>query len=155
MSSSNRVRPSVSPPPERAGVRFGVFDLDSRSGELRKHGVRIRIQEKPLRILERLLQQPGEAVTRDELRETLWPDNVFVDFDHSLNSAINKLRDALGDSAANPRFVETLPRGYRFIAPVTATDAPVERLAPPPASVPSSPAVPRARDGALRRSWPW
>jgi TolB-like protein/DNA-binding winged helix-turn-helix (wHTH) protein len=132
VSSANRVRPSASSPPERAGVRFGVFELDSRSGELRKHRVRIRIQDKPLRILERLLQQPGEPVTRDDLRRTLWPDDVFVDFDHGLNSAINKLRDALGDSAASPRFVETLPRGYRFIAPVinaeTAQEAPTSLL---------------------------
>ena len=102
MSSTNRVRPSVSSPPEQAGARFGVFELDSRSGELRKHGTRIRIQDKPLRILERLLEHPGEAVTREDLRKTLWPDDVFVDFDHGLNSAINKLRDALGDSAAKP-----------------------------------------------------
>jgi tetratricopeptide (TPR) repeat protein len=98
---------------------FGVFELEPRSGELRKRGARVRLQEKPRRILELLLRQPGQAVTRDELRATLWPANVFVDFDHNLNSAMTKLRDALGDSAASPRFIETLPRGYRFIAPVS------------------------------------
>lgn len=100
-------------------MRFSVYELDPGAGELRKHGTRIRLQNKPLRILEMLLDRPGEVVTRDELRQNLWAPDVFVDFDHSLNSAVNKLRDALGDSAAQPRFIETLPRGYRFIAPIT------------------------------------
>jgi DNA-binding winged helix-turn-helix (wHTH) protein len=99
----------------RSTVRFHVYELDSRAGELRKHGFKVRLQNKPLRILELLLAQPGEVVTREELREQLWPENVFVDFDHGLNSAVNKLRDALCDSAARPRFIETTPRGYRFI----------------------------------------
>ena len=104
---------------ERTPVRFSVYELDSHAGELRKHGIKVRLQNKPLRILELLLERPGEVVTRDQLRETLWPPNVYVDFDHSLNSAVNKLREALGDSAAQPRFIETLPRGYRFIASVS------------------------------------
>lgn len=144
MSSANRVRSSVSPPPERGGIRFGVFSLDSRSGELRKHGVRIRIQDKPLRILERLLEHPGEPVTREELQKALWPGDVFVDFDHGLNSAINKLRDALGDSASSPRFVETLPRGYRFIAPVIAEEPkPPEPIPVAAADIAPSPPVRR------------
>jgi TolB-like protein len=99
--------------------RFGAFELDLRSGELRKKGVRIRLQEQPFEVLTVLLQRPGEVVTREELRSAIWPADTFVDFDNSLNTAINKLREALGDSADSPRFIETLPRrGYRFIAPV-------------------------------------
>jgi TolB-like protein/DNA-binding winged helix-turn-helix (wHTH) protein/tetratricopeptide (TPR) repeat protein len=100
-------------------IRFGVFELDSRAGELRRQGARVRLQEKPFQILELLIARAGEAVSREELRGQLWPGDVFVDFDHSLNSAVSKLRDALRDTAANPQFIETLPRGYRFIAPVT------------------------------------
>jgi TolB-like protein/DNA-binding winged helix-turn-helix (wHTH) protein/Tfp pilus assembly protein PilF len=102
-------------------VRFGLFELDLRAGELRKNGVKIKLQEQPFRILVSLLRQPGEVVTRDELRRELWPSDTFVDFDHSLNAAVKRLRDALDDTAENPRFIETLPRhGYRFI---TSSDA--------------------------------
>ena len=101
-------------------LRFGVFEVDVRSAELRKQGVRIKLQEQPFQVLAVLLQRPGEVVTREELRSQNWPPDTFVDFDNSLNTAINKLREALGDSADNPRFIETLPRrGYRFITPVT------------------------------------
>jgi len=100
-------------------VRFGLFEADLQSGELRKNGVRLRLQEQPFQVLALLVSRPGEVVTREQLREKLWPADTFVDFDHSLNTAINKIREALGDSASNPRFVETLARrGYRFIAPV-------------------------------------
>jgi eukaryotic-like serine/threonine-protein kinase len=100
--------------------RFGTFEVDVRAGELRRQGVRVKLQEQPFHVLTVLLQQPGEVVTREELRNQNWPPDTFVDFENSLNTAINKLREALGDSADNPRFVETLPRrGYRFIAPVT------------------------------------
>lgn len=100
-------------------VRFGVFEVDLVSGELRKNGSRIRLQEQPFQVLTMLLEHPGEMVTRDDLRAKLWPADTFVDFDHSLNTAVNKLREALGDAAANPRFVQTVARrGYRFIAPV-------------------------------------
>jgi DNA-binding winged helix-turn-helix (wHTH) protein len=103
--------------------RFGVFEVDVRSGELRKQGVRIKLQEQPFHILTVLLQRPGEVVTREQLRSENWPADTFVDFDNGLNTAINKLREALGDSADNPRFIETLPRrGYRFIAPVAGDD---------------------------------
>jgi len=99
-------------------VRFGTFEVNLCSRELRKHGMRIRLEEKPFLILEMLLERAGHVVTRITLRERLWPDTV-VGYEHGLNTAINKLRDLLGDSARNPRFVETLPRlGYRFIAPV-------------------------------------
>ena len=105
-------------------LRFGTYEVDLRAGELRKSGVKIKIQEKPFQILAALLERPGEVVTREELHQRLWPPNTFVDFDGSLNAATNKLREALGDSADNPRFVETLPRrGYRFVAPV---EKPVE-----------------------------
>lgn len=105
--------------------RFGLFEADLRAGELRKNGVRVRLQEQPFQVLALLLDCAGEVVTRDELREKLWPADTFVDFDHSLNTAINKIREALGDSASNPRFVETLARrGYRFIAPVHSSDQP-------------------------------
>jgi len=109
---------------ERAEIlRFGVFEVDVRAGELRKQGARIKLQEQPFHVLTVLLQRPGEVVTREELRSQNWPVDTFVDFDNSLNTAINKLREALGDSADNPRFIETLPRrGYRFIAPVTGVD---------------------------------
>jgi DNA-binding winged helix-turn-helix (wHTH) protein/Flp pilus assembly protein TadD len=107
----------------RSILRFGVFEVDVRSGELRKQGVRIKLQEQPFHVLTVLLQRPGEVVTREELRNQNWPADTFVDFDNSLNTAINKLREALGDSADNPRFIETLPRrGYRFVAQVTGVD---------------------------------
>ena len=100
-------------------IRFGVFELNLRSGELRKAGLRVNLQEQPLRTLALLLEHPGEVVTRDALRQRLWPQDTFVDFEHSLNAVIKRLRDTLGDSAETPRFVETVPRrGYRFIAPV-------------------------------------
>jgi eukaryotic-like serine/threonine-protein kinase len=104
-------------------LRFGTFEVDVRAGELRKQGKRIKVQEQPFHVLTVLLQRPGEVVTREELRNQNWPPDTFVDFDNSLNTAINKLREALGDSPDNPRFIETLPRrGYRFIAPVTRND---------------------------------
>src|SRR5437660_628560 len=104
-------------------LRFGTFEVDLRAGELRKQGVRIKLQEQPFHVLTLLLQRPGEVITREELRSELWQSETFVDFDNSLNTSINKLREALGDSAENPRFIETLPRrGYRFIAPVSSTN---------------------------------
>lgn len=103
---------------------FDAFTVDLRAGELRKHGVRLKLSGQPLQILSLLLQKPGEVVTREELRGALWPGDTFVDFEHSLNAAVNKLREALGDSAENPRYVETLPRrGYRFIAPLNGAAA--------------------------------
>src|SRR5579864_7805995 len=99
--------------------RFGVFEADQLTGELRKQGRRMQLQGQPFDILVMLLERPGELVSRTQIRERLWPEGTFVDFDHSLNTAVNKIRDVLGDSASSPRFVETLARrGYRFIAPV-------------------------------------
>ena len=108
----------------RGHLRFGVFELDLRAGELRKHGLRVRLQEQPFQILVMLLDHPGEVVTREELQKKLWPADTFVDFDHGLNKAINKIREALGDSAESPRFVETVARrGYRFLVEVKLADA--------------------------------
>jgi Tol biopolymer transport system component/DNA-binding winged helix-turn-helix (wHTH) protein len=104
---------------ERRIVRFGLFEADLRAGELRRNGSKVRLQEQPFQVLTALLDQPGEVVTRDALRNRLWPSDTFVDFDHSLNTAVRRLRDALGDTAENPRYVETVARrGYRFLAPL-------------------------------------
>lgn len=111
-------------------ARFGVFELDLSAGELRKSGVKLRLQGQPFQVLALLLERAGSVVTREELQQKLWPSDTFVDFDHSLNTAINKVREALGDSASSPRYVETLARrGYRFIAPVQ-NDTPAEHAAP-------------------------
>jgi DNA-binding winged helix-turn-helix (wHTH) protein len=99
-------------------VRFGTFEVDLRAGEVRKDGVKLKLTGQPFEVLAILLERPGEVVTREELQKRLWPD-TFVDVDHNLNTAINKIREVLGDSAGSPRFVETLPRrGYRIVAPV-------------------------------------
>jgi cholera toxin transcriptional activator len=111
-------------PGNRSGriARFGVFELDLAAGELRKNGARLRLQEQPFQVLALLLERAGDVVTRDELRQKLWPADTFVDFDHGLNTAVNKLRETLGDSASSPHYIETLARrGYRFIAPVQKT----------------------------------
>ena len=128
--------------------RFGVFEVDLRSGELRRNGIRVKLQEQPLQVLAELLDRPGEVVTREDLRSRLWPADTFVDFDHSLNTAIRRLRDALGDSAENPAFVETIARrGYRFLAPVT--------VVPPNgvAKLPAPEAQPVRAAGRRRRVW--
>ncbi len=126
---------------------FGSFEVDVVSGELRRQGLKIRLQDQPFRLLVLLLDHAGEVVTREKVRETLWPAETHVDFDHSLNTAARKLREALGDSAEAPRYVETIARrGYRFIAPVAplpavqvahSADAAVASLRPSPAARPS------------------
>src|ERR1700682_2756398 len=104
----------------RGTVRFGVFEVDVQSAELHKQGTKVKLQEQPFQILQTLLEHPGEVVTREELQKRIWPADTFVDFEQGLYNAIKKLREALGDSAENPRFIETLPRrGYRFLASVT------------------------------------
>lgn len=123
-------------------IRFGVFELDLRSGELRKSGARLNLQQQPLQLLTVLLEQPGELVTREALRKRLWPDDTFVDFEHGLNAAVRRLRDALGDSSQSPRFIETLPRrGYRFVAPVHRDGEPIAAV--------TRPVRPRWRSAAL------
>jgi len=116
------------PTPASHVVRFGVFELDARTGELRRHGLKVRLPDQSFHILKLLLSRPGDVVTREELRNVLWTSQTFVDFEVGLNSAMRKLREALDDSAENPRFVETLPRrGYRFVASVSMpADSPVE-----------------------------
>src|SRR5271166_3373017 len=145
-------------------IRFGVFEVDLRTGELRKNGLKIKLQEQPLQVLAMLLHHPGEVVTREELQQAVWPADTFVDFDRGLNKAINKIREALGDSADNPRFLETMPRrGYRFIAPVDV-GAGLVPAHPPTDSLPAQqghpPGVPlqataggTVREPPLRRQW--
>ena len=129
----------------RGRFRFGVFELDLGAGELRKNGLRVRLQEQPFLVLATLLERPGEVVSREELQKKLWPADTFVDFDHGLNKAINKVRDVLGDSAESPRFVETIARrGYRFLAEVKAVDT-------TPVRGPELPAQPQLGVTALDR----
>ena len=127
-------------------IRFGTYEVDLRSGELRKNGLKVRLTGQPFQILTILLERPGELVAREELQKRLWPGDTFVDFDSGLNAAVNRVREALGDSAENPRFVETLPRrGYRFIGQVEA---------PPRAnSTESQAAVKGQRNGNAGRAW--
>src|SRR6202522_398812 len=114
-------------------MRFGTFEVSLQSGEVRKGGLRIRVQQQPMKLLEILLEHPGEVVTREELRRRVWSSESFGDFDQALNIAIGKLRSALGDSAESPRFIETLPkRGYRFIADVSVVGADVRSRKPEP-----------------------
>jgi len=119
--------------PPNSVVRFGTYEVSLQSGEVRKAGLRIKVQQQPMKLLEVLLERPGEAVTREELRSRVWPNESFGDFDQALNIAIGKLRSALGDSAENPRFIETLPkRGYRFIADVSVLGADARPKRPEP-----------------------
>ncbi len=125
-------------------IRFGAFELDVRSGELRKNGIRLPLQGRPIQILSVLLENPGQLVTRDELRQRLWPADTFVDFDHALHNCVARLREVLGDSAEVPRFIETLPRrGYRYVGPAVAGEAIPLAAAPPPVVAPQTP--PRRR----------
>jgi len=127
--------------PEPAAVaryRFGTFEADAATGELRRQGIRVKLNAQPFQVLLMLLEQPGDLLTRDEIARRLWSDGTFVDYEHGVNSAVNRIREALGDAAGNPRFIETLARrGYRFIAPVqrvaangTAPAVPAEAALP-------------------------
>src|SRR5215813_2129307 len=112
------------PSPLPGPLRFSAFEVDVRAGELRKHGVRIRLQDQPFRMLLALLERPGEVVTREELQRQIWPSDTFVDFDRGLNNAVKRLREALADSADQPRYIETIPkRGYRFLEVVNGSHA--------------------------------
>ena len=114
--------------PRARMVRFATFEVDLSARELRKSGVKIKVHGQPFEVLAMLVERPGEIVPREELKQKLWPTDTFVDFDHGVNTAINRLREALGDSAENPRFVETVPRrGYRFIAPIEPGAVPFAR----------------------------
>ena len=135
-------------------TRFGTFEVNFQSRELRKHGMRIRLEEKPFQILEMLLDRAGDVVTRSMLRERLWPD-TYVAYEHGLNTAVNKLRDLLGDSARSPRFVETLPRlGYRFIAPVIKPEKAVANESPSAYGAVGSTFQPSTTSSAAPRSAP-
>jgi DNA-binding winged helix-turn-helix (wHTH) protein len=127
-------------------VRFGQFELDLRTRQLTKNGAKIRLSQQPIQVLTLLLEAPGEIVTREEFRRRLWPSDVFVDFDHGLNKSIQKLRDALGDSAGSPRYIETIPRiGYRFITLANEANGIVEM--PSEAGIfelPTAPVLPSA-----------
>ena len=124
------------PAPARRPLRFGSFELDLQSGELRKAGVLVGLQEQSLKVLVELLARPGELVTREQLRQRLWPSGTFVDYEHGLNAVINRLRETLGDSADSPRFIQTVPRrGYRFIASV---EGGAETVAGDPSNRPAS-----------------
>jgi Tol biopolymer transport system component/DNA-binding winged helix-turn-helix (wHTH) protein len=149
----------VTPAPPRP-VRFGVFELDLRSGELRKAGARLKLSDQPFQFLTALLERPGQLVTRDELRQRLWPADTFVDFEHGLNAAVKRLRETLGDPADAPRFIETVPRrGYRFIAPVAPAGGQTPNYGPTGISTDSiTPKVPRPShvqpsEAPLRRRW--
>src|ERR1700722_18380819 len=145
-------------PEEPQIVRFGDYAADFRRHDLRKHGVRVRIQAKPLAVLGLLVENPGEIVSHEQLRKRLWPEDVFVDFDKNLATAVNKLRSALCDTAARPRYIETVPRlGYRLIVPVEAAPPePVQPGVPAPSvlhintALPEAPALP-----AANRRMPW
>ena len=129
--------------------RFGVFEADGATGELRRQGVRIKLNAQPFQVLILLLGRPGEVLTREEISRELWPDGTFVDYEHGVNSAVNRIREALGDTASNPRFVETLARrGYRFVAPVERIGEQAVETA-----VSGEPAALDAENGILVGSW--
>src|SRR5215831_5346351 len=142
-------------PSSAHSARFGAFEVDLRAGELRKKGIRVKLQTQPFLLLVTLLKRQGELVTREELCSTLWPEGTFIDFDHSLGTAVNKLREVLGDSASSPRFIETLPRrGYRFIAPVEAIGVAEEVSAGGDAPPPDAEPVTEDRPGAAAERRP-
>jgi DNA-binding winged helix-turn-helix (wHTH) protein len=138
--SATLVVKDMTEPPAARRYRFGAFEADAATGELRRQGLRIKLNAQPFQVLLALLERPGELLTREQISRELWPDGTFVDYEHGLNSAVNRIREALGDTAGSPRFIETLARrGYRFVAPV-------ERIAlsddPTPAPEAPAPAVP-------------
>src|SRR6201996_537353 len=133
-------------------IRFGVFEADLHTGELRKSGNRIKLQDQPFKVLQILLERPGNLVTREELQNRIWPDESYGDFDHAVNVAVGKLRMALGDTADNPCFIETVPRrGYRFVAQVAAPEPILVEVPPPPPQVVDVP--PPAAPAGKRRAW--
>src|SRR6266404_3741263 len=140
----------VASPAKSNVVRFGIYEFEPHAKELRRGGLRVRLEGQPVAILKMLLDRPGELVTREELQKELWPADTFVDFEHSLNAAVKRLRATLNDSAEHPRYIETLSRrGYRFIAPVNGSDVGLNEN--PPAAIPS----PAPVSGSIhnRRLW--
>jgi cholera toxin transcriptional activator len=149
--------PDMPPAPPLTLYRFGVFEVDTTTGELRRRGVRVKLHAQPFQLLLMLLQRPGEMLTREEICRELWPGETFVDFEHGVNSAVNRLREALSDKASNPRFVETLARrGYRFLAPVEriALDSTAQLDNPSPTSAVTQAEVPTpTKPGFLDRAF--
>jgi TolB-like protein/DNA-binding winged helix-turn-helix (wHTH) protein/Tfp pilus assembly protein PilF len=146
------------PSPIRPQVHFGPFAADLRTGELFKSGIRIRLQVRPFAVLAMLLEHPGEVITRDEIRVRLWPDGTFVDFDHNISSAVGKLRAALADTAVSPRYIETVGRGYRFVAEIAVVPAkPLAESTPPVGEMPAGPEATPIGAAAVpyRRFWAW
>src|SRR5437016_13137891 len=142
----------MSSPAKSNVVRFGIYEFEPHAKELRRGGLRVHLDGQPIAILKMLLDRPGELVTREELQKDLWPEDIFVDFEHSLNAAVKRLRAALNDSADHPRYIETLSRrGYRFIAPVNADGAEIAAVASAVAPTPAAAQTPLARSG--RRLW--
>jgi DNA-binding winged helix-turn-helix (wHTH) protein len=140
--------------PAEGVIRFGLFELDLKAGQLSRNGTKLRLPQQPLQVLAVLLERPGEILTREELRQRLWSSDVFVDFDHGLNKSIQKLRDALGDSATSPRYIETIPRvGYRFIAPVRNGARPLEPEVAMKINRPAPTAAAPAAAGKRRARW--
>ncbi len=137
-------------------IRFGPFEFQPDTGEIRKHGLRVKLRGQPIEMLLMLLQRPGEAVTREELQRRLWPADTYVDFEHSLNAAMKRLRAALGDSADAPRFIETLAgRGYRFVAPVSQPAEEAPQVPPPPVVDGKPEPEPKAKPAARRSPGLW
>jgi len=150
---------TISSPKTRL-LRFGLFELDTRAGQLRKNGTKVRLEQQPVQVLVILLERAGEVVTREEFRKLLWTEDVFVDFDHGLNKAVQKLRDALGDLAESPQYIETIPRvGYRFIAPVSEAQEPArqdtEHVAPGAELKAAEPAMRPVKTAWFRRAGVW
>lgn len=124
-------------PMQARRYRFGVFEADAATGELRKQGIRIKVNVQPFQVLLMLLDRPGELLSREEISRELWPNGTFVDYEHGVNSAVNRIREALGDTARNPRFIETLARrGYRFVAPVQRVGETADPVPNPPVQEP-------------------
>lgn len=144
----------TSAPRSSRPIRFGVFEADLDLRELRKSGIKLKLHDQPFQILAALLERPGEIVTREEMRQRLWPTETFVDFDHSINTAMNRLREVLGDSADSPRFIETVARrGYRFVAPVySTTETAALESVPAPKAAPVEHEGPASR---VRQYLPW
>jgi DNA-binding winged helix-turn-helix (wHTH) protein len=135
---------AVEPGRDARLLKFGTFEVDQETGELRRSGVLQKLNGQPFKVLQVLLERPQQIVTREELRQRLWPQDTFVDYDLALKKAVNRVREALGDSAESPRFIETVPRrGYRFIAPVTSPD-----------SCPATEAVAGSAEKKKPRNWP-
>lgn len=154
---SDTLGPVTHPGPARR-YRFGIFEADASTGELRRRGLRVRLNAQPFQVLCLLLERPGELLTREEIAQHLWPDGTFVDYDHGVHSAVNRIREAIGDSAGSPRFIETLARrGYRFIAPVDRIDPVGDpgSLAdePPPPTQPALSTTAPTPPGAAARGW--